>query len=441
MFSRFLYHTATSKRLCFLSSVFLAFEFSGVGVVDAVWFVVCVLDWSGVLSGSGGPVGLLFDHGVENDEELSHAGGEDDLEGLASFLESCGEVFDDGVVSLRGECGHVECVSHASASAGDGSGSLKLSAVTIVGCESGEGGDLGAVEESEFGKIGDEDGGGDGSDAGHGLKSAGGLVPVVVAANEPENFLVDVIGLLDEEFDDGLQAAASEGGGGEFEAVGLHDAEFDELSPPLHQLLQFVELFGSEDMQPGPNELRDEGEGLGINAVGLGEPAESLGEVSRLLGVDGGDGEFRVTQEDDQLPFVTAGGFEDDAFDRFSSQSLDELLPSERRVLDGESLLGRKDADIQGALGDINADMSGECRRVGVIGVRCGRRHTRVLSLGGSLVHGGVPVLQMRTRTRDRVTVLAAVRADQRSPATIKLRHGLRPTKTLTICRRPRGGA
>ena len=376
------------------AAVFSVKRFFGICVPTrlVLWvrFVFGESDWSGVLSGSGGPVGLLLDHGVENDEEFSHAGREDDLEGFAGFQESCGELFDDGVVSLRGECRHIEGISHAGASAGDGACALELSAVSVVGCESGEGGeggDLGAVEESEFGKIGDENGGGDGSDAGHGLESAGGLVPVVVAADQAEDFLIDIIGLLDEELDDGLQAGAGDGRGGEFEAVGLPDAEFDELSPPLHQLLQFVELFGSEDMQPGLDELRDEGQGLGINAVGLGAPAESLGEVSRLLGVDGGDGEFRVTQEFDQLPFVTAGGFEDDAFDGFSSQSLDELLPSERRVLDGESLLGRKDTDIQCALGDINPDISGECRRVGVIGVRCGRRHTRVLSLGGSIFH------------------------------------------------------
>ena len=38
-------NTATSKRLCFLSSVFLAFVFNEVGVVDGVWFgllSVCV---------------------------------------------------------------------------------------------------------------------------------------------------------------------------------------------------------------------------------------------------------------------------------------------------------------------------------------------------------------------------------------------------------------
>ena len=240
---------------------------------------------------------MLLDHGVEDDEELSHAGGEDDLEGFAGFQESCGELLDDGVVSLRGQCGHVEGVSHTGASAGDGACALEFSAVTVVGRESGEGGDLGAVEESEFGKIGDEDGGGDGSDAGHGLESAGGLVPVVVAANEPEDLLIDVIGLLDEKLDDGLQAGAGEGGGGEFEAVGLHDAEFDELPPPLHQLLQFPEFFGGEDMQPGSDELCDQGQGLGINAVGLGESAESLGEVSRLFRMDAGDGQLLATQE------------------------------------------------------------------------------------------------------------------------------------------------
>ena len=224
---------------------------------------------------------------------------------------------------------------------------------------------LGAVEESEFGEIGDEDGGGDGSDAGHGLESAGGLVPVVVAANEAEDLLVHVIGLLDEELDDGLQAVAGEGGGGEFEAVGFHNAEFDELPPPLHQRRQFPEFVGGEDMQSGPDELCDQGQGLGINAVGLGESAESLGEVSRLFRMDAGDGQLFATQEFDQLPLVTAGGLEDDAFDGFGSPSLDELLPSERGVLDGESLLGREDADIQRALGDSDADLPGECRRCG----------------------------------------------------------------------------
>ena len=38
-----------------------------------------------------------FQHGIENDEELSHAGGHHDLEGLSLRFETLSEVADDGV--------------------------------------------------------------------------------------------------------------------------------------------------------------------------------------------------------------------------------------------------------------------------------------------------------------------------------------------------------
>ena len=97
---------------------------------------------------------VFFQEGVEDDEQLAHAGGDQDLEGFSSLFESLGEGFDNGVPLFGAEGGHVEGASDGGTSSPDGAFSSEASAVAVEGCESDEGSDFLAVELSEFGQVG-----------------------------------------------------------------------------------------------------------------------------------------------------------------------------------------------------------------------------------------------------------------------------------------------
>lgn len=130
------------------------------------------------------PVGVGFDHGVEGGEEFSHAGGDGFFERFSGGGEALVEGLDGGVAAECGEGGHVKCGADVSASSPDGALSFELSAVVVEGCESGECGDLFAIELSEFGEVGEEREGGDVSDAGDGGEDVGLLLPIGVFADE-----------------------------------------------------------------------------------------------------------------------------------------------------------------------------------------------------------------------------------------------------------------
>ena len=78
------------------------------------------------------PRAARFEHGVEDDQELAHAGGQHHLEGFASGLQSVGEGFDHGIETTGGQGGHVEDVPHRGTAPKDRTFPPELAAVVIV---------------------------------------------------------------------------------------------------------------------------------------------------------------------------------------------------------------------------------------------------------------------------------------------------------------------
>ena len=58
----------------------------------------------------------MFDHGVQNRQQLAHARHQCDFGRLAGCLESLTEGFDDGVVSRRDHGTHIQGAAHDGAS-------------------------------------------------------------------------------------------------------------------------------------------------------------------------------------------------------------------------------------------------------------------------------------------------------------------------------------
>ena len=123
---------------------------------------------------------IRFEERVEDDEEFSHAGDEDDLERFALGFESFGKGPDDWIAAFCSECGHVQDAADRSSSAADGAFAMKASAIAIEGRQADESRDLLSVENSQFRQVGQQRNGGDLADAGNGLDDAPFAFPFIV---------------------------------------------------------------------------------------------------------------------------------------------------------------------------------------------------------------------------------------------------------------------
>lgn len=246
-------------------------------------------------------------------------------------LEAFGEFSDDRVVRFCREGGHVQSGSHGASSAGDGPLPFELSAVSVERGQSGQGGRLLSIDLSEFGKFGNERGGGDIPDAGHAAQNVGLFPPLVVRFDEGQDFFFKAFDFFVERVDDQLQTAFDRLGMGYGEAVFLGGAEHDQLSPPGDELVEFALFFVDFGEQSRFHLLPEAGNDGGVDAVGFGEDAKSLGEVSDLPRIDDGNEVSRIEQIGNEQSFVSAGGFDDEAGSGLG-QVVEEFLSSFRVV-------------------------------------------------------------------------------------------------------------
>ena len=350
---------------------------------------------------------MVFEHGIEDDEEFPHGGDHGDFESLSFGAESLVEVSDGGVLGDGREASHVESGAYGSASALDAANAFGFSAIVVEGSQSDESSDLLAIEMSQFGHLGDESGSGESADAWCGIEQLGALFPVLIVVDGLENEFLDGIDFLLQEMDDLLAGASNDFDLGHGQAVGLGDTEFDELSSPGGELSQFlvfdrgISTFGELDI------AGKAGNDACVEAVGLGEEAMTFGEVADLSRIDN-EGEMAFG---DQLgierTFVATGSFHDEATGARGGKLLQELLEAFRRVGQREGWGIRKKVDIELVFGDVDSDEGGE--------------HA-----------GGDPSLRMRARRR--ASARAAVRVRRWKPATIPLPIGLgRPGSSRSV--------
>jgi hypothetical protein len=119
----------------------------------------------------------------------------------------------------------------------------------------------------------------------------------------------------------------------------------------------------------------------------------------RSFGIDYSNVMLGCDQHGNQVAFVSAGGFDDDAAGAGGRQLLQQLLAT----IGGRGVsavgVGWQAVQVPGMFGDINAC---EVRELWFIG----RSHASSLWLQG----GGSPILRMRARRRGLLPALAAVR-------------------------------
>jgi hypothetical protein len=99
------------------------------------------------------------------------------------------------------------------------------------------------------------------------------------------------------------------GGGGQ--AVGLLHAGEVELAAADDQGPQFGLIGRALFGQPRGGELSEAEQHAGVDAVGLGEDAQALGEVTHASGVDQRDGQAGLEQRVHERAFEPARGLDD----------------------------------------------------------------------------------------------------------------------------------
>ena len=98
----------------------------------------------------------MLEHGVEENQQLAHAGCEGQLLGLSSGQQQLVEVPDDGVEAAGYQRTHVQGGADPGASTPDGAFAPQGAAVPVEGSHLYQGGDLPAVQRAQLRQIGQE---------------------------------------------------------------------------------------------------------------------------------------------------------------------------------------------------------------------------------------------------------------------------------------------
>src|SRR5918992_2086702 len=96
---------------------------------------------------------LMFDHRVQDDQELAHAGGQSHFPGLARRTKAVVKGLDDGVISAGCQSSHIEGSPDPGPSAPDHSFAPEAATVPIKRGNSHQGGNLVAAQSAQFREI------------------------------------------------------------------------------------------------------------------------------------------------------------------------------------------------------------------------------------------------------------------------------------------------
>ena len=158
-------------------------------------------------------------------------------------------------------------------------------------------------------------------------------------------------------------------------AVGLHVDHPDDLLPPAHELGEVASLRFRQRPDRWSDAFGKEGDHLGVERVGLRQPAHRSGEVADLARVDDAERQPGCGERCSDVCLVAASGFQDDEGNREAGEAARESFKPLRVPRNMEGLVQRPEMNVETVFGHVDADED-----------------------GGLFVHD--PTLQMRARAR-----------------------------------------
>ena len=128
-----------------------------------------------------------------------------------------------------------------------------------------------------------------------------------------------------------------------------------QLTPAGDQCAQRLRRLIGQRPQGRAHPLGKQGQDLGVEPIGLGQPAQGLGEVPHLAGIHRDSRQRRGAQRAQQGQLQAPGRLEHNVGDRLLLQMRDQGRNARLTVGHGPGLAGRMEGHIEARFGHVNA--------------------------------------------------------------------------------------
>src|ERR1019366_265167 len=231
------------------------------------------------------PGRVMFEHGIEDSEQLAHGGNQRDLGRFTALAQALVKSTQCRLMTDCGQGRHIERGTHLRAAAEDRAWAAPRPALTVERCDSRQGCDLASVEATQLGKASKQGGAGDRPYAWNGAQQRPGRTELGRFTQFEFDSLVDRSKFMLERADSTLDALADRFGH-LLAAVTLSDQHSDELAAAVHQGSEFFIGGLRRHVRRRPHPGRKLTQPARVDAVGLGQPSASLGEVIAVARID-----------------------------------------------------------------------------------------------------------------------------------------------------------
>jgi len=274
----------------------------------------------------GIPGRLMFKHGVDDRQQLAHAGHEGYLLGFAGRQQSLVERADHRIEPRGDDCCHIQGGPDTGAPSPDSATAPQGPAITIERGDADQCGNLFLREGAQFREIRQQRGGQDRTDARHTAQQRLLLSPDWTLANGLGQIGISLLQGPFKPRDMGAQILP-DGGAGTHQAVFFSCQHLDELLPARHQRGQGLSLLVGQRPQFWPNHFGEPSQHVSINGVGLGQLSGGFGKITYLARIDDDHRQPDQHQCTGQRQLHAARRFQDHQRRRHSLQPFTELSP------------------------------------------------------------------------------------------------------------------
>ena len=249
------------------------------------------------------------EHGVENDEQLAHAGGEGRFRVFPARPQLSVKVLDDWIGTNRGDHGHVQDAPDLGPTTPDTTAAAQATAVAVKGRQSGQRGDLFAIKCTQLGQVREQGGREHLTDPGHRAEQLVALAPDGGLADQAGDFVVEPGEPLFEPADVLINAFVDHLGR-VGPAILFRGEHLNQLTAAVHQGFERLGLRVSQRSHLGFDRLAKSRQHLRVERVGLGQLSGGASEVAHLACVDHCNCDPRRRQRTGDRDFQTAGRFD-----------------------------------------------------------------------------------------------------------------------------------